>query len=400
MDEPEPWCDWLVAPVTWDSFALQYWEKQPLVISRRDCAYYSRLLSIADFDSILASLSIDSPKVRVAGDAGEKNRPAALQGNVYERANGTEALFARLRNGETIIVHALHEDWKPLRELCRALAAKFSAPFQVNTYLTPAKARGLKPHYDTHDVFVLQIYGRKRWQLFDFAIELPLGGQEHTGEFYERKDPSTVVDLQPGDMIYIPRGWGHVADALDEMSLHLTVGAFPLNWAMLILKGVEQVVESDVCFRQSLPIGFAASAESRSQTAALLEEMFDTLPQRLNATALIDYAMAGAQLGRQPTLDGHLLDLTRLDEVSHGSMFRRRAGVAGRLSDVGADVGLTFHGKTVVFPGRFRECLHFVTQSEGVFESASLPGDTDKDEKLLVARKLVEEGFLTIAADG
>ena len=38
---------------------------------------------------------------------------------------------------------------------------------------------GFKAHFDTHDVFVLQIEGCKRWTLYDTPIELPLRGQEY-----------------------------------------------------------------------------------------------------------------------------------------------------------------------------------------------------------------------------
>jgi ribosomal protein L16 Arg81 hydroxylase len=392
MAEPHP--DWLVAPAGWDAFEQHYWERRPLILQRDDPDYYSTLLSLADFDTILSNLSVYSPRVRLVG---KDKGTVSPQGGVYDRANGTEAMFARFRQGETIIVSSLHEEWPPLRELCRALAARVSGAFQVNVYLTPRRSRGLRPHYDTHDVFVLQIHGTKRWQLFDEAVHLPLGGQVHHGELFERNDPTQIVTLRPGDMIYIPRGWGHVADALDEMSLHLTVGAFPLNWALLVLKGVEEVLARDVRFRESLPPGFATDNDLRAKATGHLSGLLDSLRARLDAAALINSATAGAGLGRQPRLDGHLLDLARLDQIDGDSSFRRRDGVVGSLCDSGSSVGLTFHGKTVVFPGRFREELRFLSEAEQLFQPSSLPGESTRDEKHLIARKMVEEGYLTLA---
>jgi ribosomal protein L16 Arg81 hydroxylase len=167
--EPAAKPDWLVAPIAWDTFERDYWEKRPLIVQRGDPDYYSNLLSLSDLDIILSNLSVYSSRVRLTG----KPVKQASQANVYDRANGTEALFARFRQGETIIVNGLHEEWPPLRELCRTLAAKFSGAFQVNVYLTPGGSRGLRPHYDTHDVFVLQIHGTKQWQLFDQAVTNP-----------------------------------------------------------------------------------------------------------------------------------------------------------------------------------------------------------------------------------
>ena len=397
MAELAPQPEWLVAPVHWDTFGRHYWEKRPLVVQRDDPGYYATLLSLADFDTILSNLSVYSPRVRLVGNDRGTVPPHPAHGSVYGRANGTEALFARFRQGETIIVSSLHEEWPPLRELCRVLAAKFSGAFQVNVYLTPRQSRGLRPHYDTHDVFVLQIHGTKRWQIFDESIHLPLSGQVHNGEFLARNDPTQVVDLRPGDMIYLPRGWGHAADALDEMSLHLTVGAFPINWAPLVLKGVEEVLATDIRFRESLPIGFAMDEGLRAKATDCLSGLLDALRSQLDAAALIDYATAGAGLGRQPRLNGHLLDLARLEQIDRDSSLKRRDGVVGLLRDSGSSIGLTFHGKILVFPVRFRDELRFLTQSEELFDLSSLPGEGTSDEKILIVRKLVEEGYLTLA---
>ena len=34
---------------------------------------------------------------------------------------------------------------------------------QINAYITPPENQGFAAHYDTHDVFVLQVSGSKRW---------------------------------------------------------------------------------------------------------------------------------------------------------------------------------------------------------------------------------------------
>jgi ribosomal protein L16 Arg81 hydroxylase len=393
---PHP--EWLIAPTGWETFERKYWEKRPLIVERNDPNYYSNLLSLEQFDAILSNLSVYSSRVRLVGNDRERTSSPSTHGNVYDRANGTEALFAGFRRGETIIVNSLHEEWPPLRDMCRALSAKFCGAFQVNVYLTPARSRGLRPHYDTHDVFVLQIHGTKKWQLFDEAVHLPLGGQVHRGEFFTRNDATEIINLRQGDMIYIPRGWGHVADALDEISVHLTVGAYPLNWALIVLKGVEDVLAADVRFRESLPVGFARDEGMRAKAVDCLAGLLDALRSRLDAAALIDYATAGAELSSPPRLMGHLMDLARLNPTEPDARFRRREGVVGRLHDSGSAIGLTFHGKTIVFPARFRDELRFLAESKQLFAPSSLPGDGTSEEKHLIARKLIEEGFLTFAS--
>lgn len=89
--------------------------------------------------------------------------------------------------------------------------------------------QGFAPHYDDVDVFVLQAEGRKRWRVY-----APLSGHAlprvSSPDFNEETDdlgePLLDTVLQPGDLLYLPRGTLHQAEALpEEHSLHLTVSA-------------------------------------------------------------------------------------------------------------------------------------------------------------------------------
>ena len=69
-----------------------------------------------------------------------------------------------------------------LFECVRSLEREFSTRFQANIYLTPGNAQGFHPHYDSHDVFVVQLQGTKRWRVWapiDRSID-PVGGKHAT----------------------------------------------------------------------------------------------------------------------------------------------------------------------------------------------------------------------------
>jgi len=60
----------------------------------------------------------------------------------------------------------LHVAWPPLVTFGSELAAELGHPVQINAYVTPPQNRGFAPHYDVHDVFVLQIaLNTIRWRL-------------------------------------------------------------------------------------------------------------------------------------------------------------------------------------------------------------------------------------------
>jgi ribosomal protein L16 Arg81 hydroxylase len=391
-----PTLEQVIDPVTPARFVQQYWEKQPLVVHRRDRAFYADLFTLEDLDHILSLSTVHSPYVRIVQDGRQLETPGPYPANPLQRANATEALYAAARAGATIVLQSLHESWPSLRELCRSLASEFSAAFQVNLYLTPAGSRGLRPHYDTHDVFVLQIHGAKHWQLFDQAVHLPLQGQHHHNEFVDRDDADEEFDLQPGELIYIPRGWGHVASAREDMSLHLTLGVYPLNWAMILLKAVEDIIAEKAEFRESLPIGIALEQCHKQQVVNHLDTLLDSLRGHLDAETLVNGAIRAAALVQQPSLEGQLLDLARLDDLTISTPVRRRKNIQAKLTVNGESLELMFHGKVLRFPAHVGAELEYICSSKGEFDPASLPGGLDTMSRIVLVRRLLEEGYLRL----
>ncbi|MEZ5404100.1 MAG: cupin domain-containing protein [Bryobacteraceae bacterium] len=391
-----PAFQWLIDPLPPRQFDREYWETRPLVIQRAAPDYYSDLLSLDVVDEILSCSGIHGPYVRVVHGGRIVNIPPRNGRGVFERANATEELFAELRQGATVVLQSLQEGWPPLRRFCQSLAGEFSAAFQVNVYLTPAGTQGLMPHYDTHDVFVLQIHGTKHWRIFDEAIRLPLQNQVHENQFRDRDDPAQTLDLHPGDMIYLPRGWGHAARTNDDLSIHITLGVHPINWAMTVLKAAEDIVASEPRFRESLPIAFARDDGRRRDAERRLTALLDDLRARMDAGSMVANAARDAQLGRQPALRGQLLDFVRARSLDEQTTLRRREQVEGRLSKSNGEVSLLFHGKSLTFPARVEPELSYMCESEGGFEPGSLPGDLDTEGRLTLTRRLVNEGFLTV----
>ena len=72
------------------------------------------------------------------------------------------------------------------------------------------------PHYDDVEVFVLQLEGSKSWKLYHPVQNLP---REHSGDFDrdELDEPFQELNLQPGDLMYLPRGVIHEARTSNTM---------------------------------------------------------------------------------------------------------------------------------------------------------------------------------------
>ncbi|RSN06784.1 cupin [Nonomuraea sp. WAC 01424] len=359
-----PATDWLLGPVSREEFLRDHRGRRHLLLRRRSPGHYRELFSLARFDELLSGSGLHAGAVRVVRD-----------GRADGGAAGLEDLYARYRDGSTLIMPSVHDRWPPLRELCRRLAGEFSAECRVNAYLTPPRARGFDVHRDSHDVFVLQVAGSKRWRI--------------------HQDARQEFDLCEGDLLYLPRGLPHEAASAHGTSLHLSVGVHPLTWADVLLAGCEAAVADDPAFQEPLPFGFARTTGGRAATRERVRELTARLGAVLTPDRLADDAVDMALLAEGDRLGGHLLDLAGLAGLDAGTAVRRRPGLRWETRRDAGTLVLPFHGKRLSLPARHEAA--FLRMADGEpFTAAGLPGE----DGLALVRRLVEEGFLTLAASG
>ena len=149
-------------------------------------------------------------------------------------------------------------------EQCAALQEFFGCFVGANAYLTPPGTQGFAPHYDDVEVFMLQVEGRKRWKVYNpfEGDELPRTSSRNYNPKEIKGEPAIYEILEPGDMIYMPRGWVHQGEALaGEHSLHVTISTNQKNaWADLLEQAVpaalKAAISSDVDFRRGLPTDY------------------------------------------------------------------------------------------------------------------------------------------------
>ena len=78
----------------------------------------------------------------------------------------------------------------------------------ANVYLTPPGTQGFAPHWDDVDVFMMQLEGKKHWRLYEPDQKLPRYSSKNLNQ-EDLKEPILEVDMEPGDLIYMPRGTIH-----------------------------------------------------------------------------------------------------------------------------------------------------------------------------------------------
>jgi hypothetical protein len=184
---------------------------------------------------------------------------------------------SQLRAGATLVLDAVDELHEPLEELAAELERLFRERIQINSYAGWHTSRGFDLHWDDHDVFILQVTGRKRWRIYGETRPHPLAGDADNPK--PTGAPLWEATLEDGDLLYIPRGWWHVAEPLDEPTLHLTVGVHKRTGIDLSTWLAGQLRASET-FRRDLP-RFAPPDERAAHMRRLRDELLAAWDENL-----------------------------------------------------------------------------------------------------------------------
>jgi hypothetical protein len=305
------------------------------------------------------------------------------------------ALSEAYAQGFTILVNRIHRRSQPIAELCQNLEAALHHHVGANLYLTPAGSQGFQVHYDDHDVFVLQLDGRKEWRIYEPREPLPLRTSRDRLDPDELGLPSQTPVLNDGDLLYIPRGWPHEALTSELPSLHLTVGIHSAKWVDLVQEAILQMADRDVRWRRSLPPGWLSSP---GPLAAAASEFRDFLREVETAIDL-DAAKfgLGVKLLREAQLapDSQFVALNALENIELGAWIAHRAGIVSVVTRDDDEATIHFPGNSVSGPAAIGSVLDYIAQTPR-FRVKHLPGILTDNGKLVLIRRLVREGLLRL----
>ncbi|WP_235989071.1 JmjC domain-containing protein [Pseudomonas lopnurensis] len=149
-------------------------------------------------------------------------------------------VYDYLRNGATLIANKIANEPK-VNQFARRVAEFTGRQVVSSAYAAFGERDSFRCHWDTRDVFAIQLIGRKRWIVYEPSFEAPLFTQQSRD--YEHQYPCPAEPymdfiLEAGDVFYLPRGWWHNPLPLGEETFHLALGTFPaytmdyLGWAM------------------------------------------------------------------------------------------------------------------------------------------------------------------------
>ncbi|SCX50125.1 Ribosomal protein L16 Arg81 hydroxylase, contains JmjC domain [Klenkia marina] len=389
-------------------FAEQHWSRRPLLTSAAELGRdFSDLLTLADVDELLSVRGLRTPFLRIArnGEVVDPKRFTGSGGAGAEVADqvSSDSVLRLFSEGSTVVLQGLHRLWPPLIAFADQLAADLGHPTQVNAYVTPPSSQGFSPHYDVHDVFVLQVAGEKHWTIHEPVLTDPLRTQpwgERADAVAARAQEEPVIDavLRPGDALYLPRGYLHSAVALGEISAHLTIGVHSVTrWGAVesALDLVRTLATDDPALRASLPLGadLSAPGTTADDVAAVLAGLHAAL-DRVDPAEVADRLRSRTWAQVRPEPVAPLAQSTAAAALTADTVLRLRPRLRVQLRDAqgespDAEVVLITGRQHRRFPAAQRPALAELL-SVGELKVADLPGLSAEDQQSLARRLLVE----------
>ena len=340
---------------------------------------FSHLGSLDGFDHVINETLLPAAAFRLVRDGS----PLPLR--AYTKTFGTrEAIrvadpalvFDWFGDGATIILESLHRYSPPLREFCRELENDLRRPTQVNAYITPPDAQGFATHVDSHDVFVVQVFGSKRWSVYAkddvHGLEAPLIDRE----------------LQTGECLYIPSGFAHCAATGGIASGHLTIGLLPVKWSQLEREVVALVTGSQQ------PADFTDL--ERGDVSALAERVVGGLKAKLGSIEhdeVVQRLTRFLSTSKHHSLRGQLTRVLEARDVNDGDEVATRTEWV-RLDGVGESI-VILPDRELRFSARLGPALDVALQGDP-FRVIDLKPHLDEGERRSFVARLIKEGLLEL----
>ncbi|MFI8608730.1 JmjC domain-containing protein [Pseudomonas sp. NPDC077649] len=378
----------LLGGLTAREFLRDYWQKKPLLV-RQAVPGFESPISPDELAGLALEEEVES---RLVIEHGE--RPWELQ-----RGPFAEDSFQNLPERDwTLLVQAVDQFVPEVAELLEDF--KFLPKWRIDDLMISfaAPGGGVGPHFDNYDVFLLQGYGHRRWQIGQMCDSdsplLPHADLKILAEF----EPTDEWVLAPGDMLYLPPRLAHCGTAEDDCMTYSVGFRAPSAAEVLthftdflgqFLPDEERYSDADIQPSED-PNQIQRDALERLK-ALLNEHMSD---ERLLMTWFGQFMtepkypelVAGIEIGEEEFL-GSLED---------GAVIIRNPSARMAWSEVGEDLVLFASGQSRLVSARLRELLKLICSADALHID-NLGAWLADDEGRTLLWELVKQGSLGFA---
>lgn len=393
LDEAEKQLGHLLAPSAWNEFAGQVLGQKFLHLN--DETGRGRRMALLGRDPETALLN-DYARIayRLGSHAAEPLGPAPAVEPLYSPQAFAEKIAAFHARGYTVRMPAMRALTNELEIVTRALEAVFHQPAAVDIFWSRGTAKA-PVHHDDCDLIVVHIKGHKRWHVSTDQSELPNAWRGiPTGP--ETLERFAVVEMTPGDLLYLPRGTRHRVEALSD-SLHVSIGFTPVTLREALIACVDFLSDAERPLREQIEEQLArqlAGGDLRA-TSDRVRTAIDVLMRYCAAEGFIERALQRRSSAAISKLE-KLPEPVTTTALTLATRLRQNPLEIHHLSGNSANIDFAFPGGHHYLHRGLQDAVLFVAHTSE-FQIQDIPGSIDNDVKIALAEKLLKSGVLQLA---
>jgi len=354
-------------------FFDKYWEKnfyksnEALNPSRFDSFF-----NIKNLETLLHEGFLTTQHVRLASAKGNP------QPSSYSSENGrilNDKLFYFFNLGNTIVLRNSEFYFPLVNKIGESfkLGSPLFKKFFVNLYLTPANSQGFVTHFDTQEVFIVQVLGSKKWSLYNPSNGLPL--EDISIPIKNSNIVNGAALLKKGSALYIPRGVYHEAQTSENISCHLTFSYVPITNYDILKTALEIKAIENLELRKSF---FNSNVLDEYQTAT----------QKELDLAVISFK--SIQKIKSPSFQDHL---SHIGSLNRESKVQRTIFEYTVKKDEEASYCL-INTMQYRFPLDSFELITYFERNREPIEISLVPTTYDAEGTFLIIEKLIRIGYI------
>ena len=279
-----------------ESFLAEFWPRNPTV-AHGSLKRFDALSSLPELSSVNAVLSAFSEPVMVMmPDERDESSTVKVDGRTARKLyeNGMALCFSS-------VDAAIPEIDRWLQAIRIELGLPSATSARALIYAAKPGA-GNKPHYDANANIVVQLQGTKRWMLAPNPLILDPTDRwtmatphlPHELDVNSARVPrempaeSRSIDLVPGSVLFVPRGYWHATDVCSEDTLALNFTYSQPTWAEVVTAALLNRLHRQPVFR-GLADGLESRSPDRSHAAAVqLDQMFELFKEHVQSLSSDD----------------------------------------------------------------------------------------------------------------
>jgi 50S ribosomal protein L16 3-hydroxylase len=212
-----------------DVFLSRYWQRKPLLIRQA----YPDFKAPCTIEQVLALAQDPQLSARLVRQ--QRGRWSVVQSPL-------ETLPKRTEPAWTVLVQGVDQHHTGVRALLDGF--RFIADARLDDVMISyaSDGGGVGAHSDSYDVFLLQAQGKRRWRVGKPASPERLKPNQPL-KLLANFEAQEEYELGPGDMLYVPPGWGHEGVAVGECTTY-SIGFRATQQRQLQMAWLEHLADS------------------------------------------------------------------------------------------------------------------------------------------------------------